>query len=104
MACGAMDDELNGPVVAFGEAAEPDDVAVVEAAEKLQLPVERGGAAVILFAADGSSPPHRGDEAVGEAGPVCRAAWAARLERRAEAARRRLDLPRLEPPHERQRT
>lgn len=82
------------PGVAVRVAMEPDDVAVVEAGEQLQLAVE--GLSVLVAVAAGS--PHRRDEAVGEPGPVHRAAAGAGLQDRAEPVRRRLDLLVLEFP------
>jgi hypothetical protein len=99
-----------GPgVVALGEAAEPDDVAVVEARQQLQLQVEGGlpvpAAPLLPVVAPGADAPDGGDKAPGEARPVRRAAAAAGpagLEHRGEALGGRLDLPGREPPHERQ--
>ena len=95
--------------MALGEAAEADDVAVVEARQQLQLEVEGGlpvpGAPPLPVVAPGAGgAPDGGDEAPGEARPVRRAAAgpASGLEHRGEALGGRLDLPGREPPHERQ--
>jgi len=94
-------------VAAVGEAAQPDDVAVVEVGQQLQLEVEGGRAAPVPAPAVGA-PDDGGDEAAGEAGPVRRGRRAVRgprgleLEHRREAARGGLDLLGTEPPEERQ--
>ena len=54
------------PVVAFIEAAEPDDVVVVEAGEQLQLPVE-GALLMLLSPMFPVRTAHHGGDAVGEA-------------------------------------
>lgn len=97
-------------MVGLGEAAEPDDVAVVEARQQLQLQVEGGlpAAAPLLLVVPGAAgaggAPDGGDEAAGEPRPVRRrrAAGPAGLEHRGEAFGGRLDLPGREPPQERQ--
>lgn len=106
-----------GPgVVAVGEAPEPDDVAVVEARQQLHLEVEGGlrrpllllvsaaAAAVVVAGSDDADAPDSGNETAGESRPVGRgrAAGPAGLEHGGEAFRGRLDLPRCEPPDERQ--
>jgi len=96
-------------VVALGEAAQPDDVAVVEAGQQLQLQVEGvrpSGSLSLAVVVVAAAPDDGGDEAAGEARPVRRAAWSAvaALEHRCEAARGGLHLLGREPPEERQRT
>ncbi|TVU41425.1 hypothetical protein EJB05_14942, partial [Eragrostis curvula] len=98
---GFHEEEAEPVAVAFGEAVEPDDVAVVEAAQQLHLQVE----VAPVLALAGARPPDRRDQAAGEARPVCRAAGGAgRLEGRGEAVGGRLHLPHPEPPHEWQST
>jgi hypothetical protein len=97
-----------GPVavaVVFSEAAERDDVAVVEAAQQLHLQVEVALRRPVAALADaGARPPDRPDEAAGEAGPVARGATAGirSLQGRGEPVGGRLQLLDPEPPHERQ--
>ena len=93
-------------MVALGEAAQPDDVAVVEAGQQLQLQVEGVRPSLSLAAVIVAAPDDGGDEAAGEARPVRRAAWSAgaALKHRGEAARGGLHLLGREPPEERQGT
>lgn len=97
-------------MVAVGEAAQPDDVAVVEAGQQLQLQVEgvrpsRSRSVSVSLAVAVPEPDDGGDEAAGEARPVRRAALSAgAAEHRREAARGGLHLLGREPPEERQGT
>jgi len=94
-------------VVALGEAAQPDDVAVVEAGQQLQLQVEERPSLSVAALVVAAAPDDGGDETTGEARPVRRAgAWSAgaALEHRGEAARGGLHLLGREPPEERHGT